>query len=83
MSNHASWIELFGSSWLGTLGPFGDIVSFVAKDGIKKFAFVGTISKCYQAIFIKRDSKESRANTLMAIQERVKAINEGLNFGKI
>jgi 1-acyl-sn-glycerol-3-phosphate acyltransferase len=57
-------MELSLAGWLGTWGPYGDTVSFIAKEDIKKWPLLGTISKAYQSIFVDRNLKSNRANTL-------------------
>jgi 1-acyl-sn-glycerol-3-phosphate acyltransferase len=76
-------MDSFLSSWNGTYGPNGDTVSFIAKEEVKELPLVGTISKTYQTIFVKREIKSDRGATIRAIKARCDAINEGKNFGKI
>ena len=78
-----SWIELPLCSWLGTWGPNGDTISFIAKQEIKNLPQIGNISKAYQSIYVDRDNKTGRANTLQAIEKRVDLVKKGDSFGKV
>jgi len=58
ISNHVSWIDILA---LMALYP----CSFLSKDSVANYPWIGTIAKGIQCVFIKRgDTKEKRAEAL-------------------
>lgn len=76
ISNHVSWWDIF--YYLSSFTP-----GFVAKEGAKNFAFIGSIATSIQSIFINRLEKNSKIAVLKQIEERVNLIDAGKKYNPI
>ena len=66
VSNHTTWIDII---YFGT--ALKSRVSFVAKREIASWPVISSIAQFLQALIVDRRSKESRAQTIQDIRDRV------------
>jgi lysophosphatidylcholine acyltransferase / lyso-PAF acetyltransferase len=62
--NHQSWIDILVIMHLYDF-------SFLSKESVRNYPWIGKIAECIQCIFIKRgDTKEKKAEAIKIVQER-------------
>ncbi len=75
ISNHITFADIMHSFMIGR--------SFIGKREAAEIPFFGWFAKLLQAILIDRISKESRANTIKLLKERVELIQNKRNYRKL
>lgn len=67
ISNHVSWLDI-----MILIGQKGN--GFITSDKVASFPFVGTVCTWLGSIYVSRLDKESRANTIKMLDEKMKNI---------
>jgi 1-acyl-sn-glycerol-3-phosphate acyltransferase len=74
LANHVSWADILTHMSLSG-GP-----SFLAKQEITGWPFVGVSCKAMQGLFVARENKDARDQVMDLIRKRVTEIEEGKDF---
>ena len=70
ISNHTGFYDIIMNMSINSCG-------FIAKDETKDVPLVGTIAKGINCLFVKRESEEDRAKTLILLEQRQRDFYEG------